>query len=76
MDLFLSVMTALSALAAAVLTVLARRRASYAAGWWGGACFCLALSGALLMDIEWEWMLLASLALAALSVRKGRGERR
>ncbi len=63
MQTFLTLMCALLALAALILTAFGARKASFRLGWLGGACFMLAVTAALVLGMEGKHILLASLIL-------------
>ncbi len=72
MQTFLTLMCALLALAALILTAFGARKASFRLGWLGGACFMLAAAAALVLGLEGNDILLASLVLLCVSQVKRR----
>ena len=72
MQTFLTLMCALLALAALILTAFGARKASFRLGWLGGACFMLAAVAALVLGLGGNDILLASLVLLCVSQVKRR----
>ena len=72
MQTFLTLTCALQALAALILTAFGARKASFRLGWLGGACFMLAVTAALVLGLEGNDILLASLVLLCVSQVKRR----
>ena len=72
MQTFLTLMCALLALAALILTAFGARKASFRLGWLGGGCFMLAAVAALVLGLEGNDILLASLVLLCVSQVKSR----
>ena len=72
MQIFLTVLCALLALAALFLTAAGVWKASFRLGWIGGACFTLATAAALVLGLEGKYILLASLVLLCVSQVKRR----
>ncbi len=72
MQTFLTLMCALLALAALILTAAGAWKASFRLGWLGGACFMLAAAAALVLGLEGNDILLASLVLLCVSQVKRR----
>ena len=74
MMIILPVCVALLFLAALVFTAFGSLRASSRLGYAGGACFMLALIGALVLGIEGKYLLLAALVLlCAAQIRRRSG---
>ncbi len=72
MQTFLTLMCALLALAALILTAAGAWKASFRLSWLGGACFMLAAVAALVLGLEGKHTLLASLVLLCVSQVKRR----
>ena len=68
----LTVLCALLALAALILTAAGAWKTSFRLGWLGGACFMLAAVAALVSGLEGKHILLASLVLLCVSQMKRR----
>lgn len=72
MQIFLTVLCALLALAALFLTAAGAWKTSFRLGWLGGGCFMLAAVAALVLGLEGNDILLASLVLLCVSQVKRR----